>query len=143
VNLFRLLLLPVLWAGMAACRPVPKIQAAAAGGSDQPRGCVWVADRQGGEGRLFLCGTIHILREGDYPLPRGYDFAYQQSSKLVLELPPGASEAPDFQGRLMELGQYPAGESLETSVAPALWEQLGQWAKKRDMSLASLRRFRP
>ena len=138
VTSFRLLLWLPLLAVLLACRPAPKGQVAEA-----PHGSVWVADREGQPGKLFLCGTIHILRKSDYPLAPGYDIAYQQSSKLVLELPPGASEAPDFQSRMMELGQYPAGQSLESSMPPDLWKQLEAWAKQRNIRLDQFRRFRP
>jgi len=55
-------------------------------------GSVWVVDGPNG-GRLFLCGTIHILREKDYPLAPAYEAAYMYSDKIVLELPPGAPRA--------------------------------------------------
>ena len=126
-----------LLALLPSCRP-PAAQSA------QPhRGSVWVVDREGQPGRLFLCGTIHILRESDHPLAPGYDFAYQQSHKLIFELPPGASEAPEFSTRLLELGQYPQGESLESSVSAETWEKLKAWVKSRRKSLTSFNRFRP
>lgn len=107
------------------------------------KGCVWVVDRAEREGKLFLCGTIHILRASDYPLAPGYDIAYLHASRLIFELPPGASSTPEFQTRLMELGQYPNGESLEASVGPAVWKNLQAWAGTRSMSLTQLNRFRP
>jgi uncharacterized protein YbaP (TraB family) len=141
VNFLRLSIwLPVL-AGLLACRPQQTSIPATSGKA--PRGCVWVADRAGQEGKLFLCGTIHILRESDYPLAAGYDTAYAQSTKLVLELPPGASSAPDFQTRLMELGQYPVGESLKSNVSPVLWVELAVWARNRGKDLSTLARLRP
>lgn len=138
---FRLLLWVPLLALLLGCRPASQTPASTA--TSAARGCTWIADREGKPGKLFLCGTIHILRESDYPLPAGYGIAYRNSSKLVLELPPGASEAPEFQSRLMELGQYPAGESLETSVKPELWKQFEAWAQRRNMTLSRLRNFRP
>lgn len=141
VTSFRLLLCLPLLAVLLGCRPTST--GSASTGKAASRGCVWVADREGKPGRLFLCGTIHILRESDYPLAPAYDIAYQQSTKLVLELPPGASSAPDFQTRLMELGQYPGGESLESTMPPALWKRLEAWAKNRHMRMDQFRRFRP
>ncbi len=134
-------MLPLL-VGIIACRPQPEKKPSDET-SHRSRGTVWVADREGQPGRLFLCGTIHILRESDYPLAGGYDIAYQHASQLIFELPPGASSAPEFQTRLMELGQYPEGETLEASVGPAIWSRLSSWAKTRSMSVAQLARFRP
>jgi uncharacterized protein YbaP (TraB family) len=142
VNYTRIsLFLPVL-VGLFACRPEAETKPSAVT-SHPSRGTVWVADREGQPGRLFLCGTIHILRESDYPLAPGYDIAYQHASRLIFELPPGASSTPEFQTRLMELGQYPDGESLEASVGPAVWKNLQAWAGTRSMSLTQLNRFRP
>jgi len=134
----RLPILLCLLALLPSCRP-PAAQSA----QPQHRGSVWVVDREGRPGRLFLCGTIHILRQSDHPLAPGYDFAYQQSQKLIFELPPGASEAPEFSARLLELGQYPEDESLEASVSAETWEKLKAWVKSRRKSLASFNRFRP
>lgn len=140
---FRLPLLLPLLVGLIACSPQTEPKADASASSGTSRGAVWVADREGQPGRLFLCGTIHILRAGDYPLARGYDIAYQQAERLIFELPPGASSAPEFQTRLMELGQYPDGESLETSVGPEVWKNVQSWAGTRGMSSSQLNRFRP
>jgi uncharacterized protein len=142
VKFTRLLLLLPAFAGLAACRPHKETKPDSAA-TQIARGIVWVADREGQPGRLFLGGTIHILRQSDYPLAPGYDLAYQHSNRLIFELPPGASEAPEFQTRLMELGQYPETENLEASVGPAIWKNLTSWAKTRSMSLAQLNRFRP
>lgn len=137
----RLSFLLCLLALLPSCLP-PAVNSEAR--SAPPRhGSVWVVDREGSPGHLFLCGTIHILRKSDHPLAPGYDFAYQQSQKLIFELPPGASEAPEFSARLMELGQYPEGESLQASVSPETWEKLNAWAKSRRKSMSSFNRFRP
>ncbi len=135
--MLRFLFLLCLLALLPSCRP-RAVQSA------QPHhGSVWVVDREGQPGQLFLCGTIHILRESDHPLAPGYDFAYQHSQKLIFELPPGASEAPEFTARLLELGQYPQGESLEASVSAETWEKLKAWVKSRRKSLTTFNRFRP
>ncbi|HEY1052917.1 MAG TPA: TraB/GumN family protein [Prosthecobacter sp.] len=104
-------------------------------------GSVWVVDGPKG-GRLYLCGTIHILREKDYPLAPAYEAAYMYSNKLVLELPPGSS-GPELTNRMAQLGMYPKGMSLEETVGKETWEKVNQWATKRGMDPAAMNRFRP
>jgi uncharacterized protein YbaP (TraB family) len=70
-------------------------------------GSVWVVDGPNG-GRLYLCGTIHILREKDYPLAPAYEAAYMYSDKIVLELPPGAASGSELTSRMSQLGMYSA-----------------------------------
>lgn len=136
----RLLTLSALFL-LSSCRQEAEGQATTA--ATTARGCVWVADFEGRPGQLFLCGTIHVLRRSDYPLARGYDHAYQQAQRLLFELPPGAAEAPEFSARLMELGRYPAGQTLEPAVGPETWARLAEWAKARGKSTATFQPMRP
>ncbi len=109
------------------------------GGGD---GSVWVVDGPNG-GRLFLCGTIHILREKDYPLAPAYEAAYMYSDKLVLELPPGAASSSELTSRMSQLGLYSADSSLEANVSKETWEAVKKWASKHGVEASSLNRFRP
>ncbi len=125
-----------------AAKPAAKPDAAAFvadGGGD---GSVWVVDGPNG-GRLFLCGTIHILREKDYPLAPAYEAAYTYSNKLVLELPPGAASGSELTSRMSQLGQYPADKSLEAEVSKETWEAVKTWAAKHGLKDSSLTHFRP
>lgn len=106
-------------------------------------GCVWVADRPGQKGRLYLCGTIHILRESDYPLAPGYEAAYADSDKLVLELPPGSGSGNELASRMRELGLYSSDASLDSKVSPELWDAVKAWGSTRGLSASSLNRYRP
>ncbi|MBB5032319.1 TraB/GumN family protein [Prosthecobacter vanneervenii] len=145
----RFLLALALCVSVAACkREEPKPATAAKkdaaafvadGGGD---GSVWVVDGPSG-GRLYLCGTIHILREKDYPLAPGYEAAYMYSNKLVLELPPGAASSAELTSRMSQLGLYPANTTLEGNVSKETWDAVKKWAAKHSMDTATLNRFRP
>lgn len=134
---------------LSACHPEPGVVTVSAttqttrldhaGGG----GSVWVVDRAGQPGRLFLCGTIHILRESDYPLSPGYEAAYNHSDKLVLELPPGSGDGPAMASRMRELGQYAADTSLEANVTKETWAAVKKWASTHGVEASSLNRFRP
>ncbi|WP_345736412.1 TraB/GumN family protein [Prosthecobacter algae] len=108
-----------------------------------PAGSVWVVDAPKTGGRVFLCGTIHILREDDYPLSPAYEAAYANTDRVVFELPPGAGEDSAMTTRMRELGQYPADGSLESSVKPETWDAVKKWAASRGIEASSLNRFRP
>ena len=106
-------------------------------------GSVWVADGGEKSGRLFLCGTIHILREDDYPLAPGYEAAYMYSDKIVLELPPGAASGPELSRKMAQIGMYSADAALEANVSPEAWQKVKEWGKKRGLDASSLNRYRP
>ena len=44
---------------------------------------VWVATS--GEEKVYLGGTVHLLRPTDYPLPAPFETAYAASDKLYFE----------------------------------------------------------
>lgn len=120
----------------------PKDETAAFISDGEGDGCVWVVDSDHG-GRLFLCGTIHILREQDYPLAPGYEAAYMFSDKIVLELPPGEGSSPELSRRMSQLGMYSADASLDANISAEAWKAVKEWAVKREIEPSSMNRFRP
>ncbi|MFC5453318.1 TraB/GumN family protein [Prosthecobacter fluviatilis] len=145
--LLRLFLSLALCACVVACKreavnAAAKKDAAAFVADGAGDGSVWVVDGPNG-GRLYLCGTIHILREQDYPLAPAYEAAYMYSNKLVLELPPGAASSAELTGRMSQLGQYPASSSLEANVSKETWQAVQTWAAKRGLDASALNRFKP
>lgn len=148
VTAVRRLLLLVSLTAFAACYRQPAEEEAKESPAEnldtqQGAGSVWIADRPDQPGRLFLCGTIHILREKDYPLSPGYEAAYNHSDKLVLELPPGSGSGPAMASRMNQLGMYSADTSLEANVTEDTWESVKKWAASRKVEASSLNRFRP
>lgn len=138
-----LLVAPLLLLSLACDRDRPVAVQASLPKPESYGGSVWVVDAPATGGRLFLCGTIHILRQEDYPLPTGYDAAYEHSRKLVLELPPGAGAGGELSKQMAELGTYPAGESLQATVGQKTWSRVAAWATMRKLNPASLDRFHP
>lgn len=147
MSLFRLVSVLALLVGVASCKGEAqkegeKEQSSAFVSDGDGDGSVWVVDGPNG-GRLYLCGTIHILREKDYPLAPAYEAAYMYSNKLVLELPPGAASGPELTSRMSQLGMYSADTSLEANIGKETWEKVKDWSKKRGLEASSLNRFRP
>jgi hypothetical protein len=145
--LHRLVLVFALCFWAAACereetKANAKTDAAAFVSDGAGDGSVWVVDGPNG-GRLFLCGTIHILREEDYPLAPAYEAAYANSNKLVLELPPGAASGSELTGRMSQLGLYSADTALERNVSPETWAKVKDWCGKHGLATSSMNRFRP
>jgi len=139
--------LMAIWAivGLLACGPEVESQGRGSQGVEsekEGRGSVWIVEGKQG-GRLFLCGTIHILREQDYPLAEVYDQAYERSDELILELPPGASQSGALAARMAELGRLRNGEQLEKLIGPEDWSRLLGWAKKRGLSGGAISGYRP
>lgn len=137
-------LLPLAACGQKAATSPTAAQVGSKAEFDTPAaasGSVWVVESA--TTRLYLCGTIHLLRRTDYPLPVAYDQAYSDSSRLVFELPPGTSRDPQLAERMRAEGTYPAGQALSDQVKPAAWDALGRWASDRGLNAGVFNQYRP
>jgi len=103
-----LLLFPI-----AICFPGLRAEAAS--------GCIWKVTGPTG-GTLYLGGSIHALRSTDYPLPSGYNRAFEASTRVALEVEPKALEGSS--SGLLKAGKYPRGDSLKNHVDPRTYDYL-------------------
>jgi uncharacterized protein len=104
-------------------------------------GSVWLVESA--TTRLYLCGTIHLLRKDDYPLPTSYDRAYEDSQRLVFELPPGSARDPALGMKMMEAGTLKDGRELNDLLTPVTVKALQNWARDHGMPRSSFKTLRP
>ena len=110
--------------------------------AERSTGAVWKVSSPSGS-HLYLCGTIHLLRQEDYPLPEAYDVAYTDSQSLILELPPGSGEGGGMVTKMQKLGLLPEDKTLESIVGPELAQSVFTWGKAHGQPPESLARYQP
>jgi hypothetical protein len=106
----------------------------------QAASCVWKATSPGG-GTVFLAGSVHALRNSDYPLPAAYQHAFDSSSRLVFETEPKSMEAAS-KG-LSKAGQYGKGDSLKNHVDPRTYDYLKRYFTLRGVPEQKFNTYRP
>ena len=104
-------------------------------------GSVWKVESA--NTHIYLCGTIHLLRKSDYPLPAPYEAAYKDSQKLVFELPPGSQRDPKLGTMMQEAGSFPDGQDILSKINPETWTALREWCERRQVDANAFKRFRP
>ena len=102
---------------------------------------VWAAEKDGHT--IYLAGTIHLLREKDYPLPDVFEQAYKDSRRLVFELPPDSEGNGEIILRMRKLGSYPEGAQLGDQVGADTLKRVQEWADKNDYPMSVIKRCRP
>jgi len=120
-----------LWAFVMAVAIAP-VQAATS---------LWRID--GGQGELYLGGTLHLLRASDFPLPPAFAQAYERADRLIFETDVAALSTPAAQRRLRDRGTYDSGRALREALRPEPWSSLKAWGQRRGVSPARLERMRP
>jgi uncharacterized protein YbaP (TraB family) len=83
--------------------------------------CVWKVEGPNG-GTLYLGGSIHALRNIDYPLPSAYNRAFDASGRLAFEVDRRA--LLESSKGLVKAGEYPRGDSLKNHVDPRTYDYL-------------------
>jgi uncharacterized protein YbaP (TraB family) len=102
---------------------------------------VWVASSS--KATVYLAGSFHMLRASDYPLPAEFFAAYQDSRKIIFEIPPGETEKQEYMGKLLSLAIYSDGTTLKEHVTTAAYAKAESFCKERNYPLEQYQLFKP
>lgn len=84
-------------------------------------------EMEGEQNRIFLLGSMHMMRADDYPLDRCVDNAYQQVDKLAVELNVRAIDPVEMVQKMRQLGLLPDGQTIEQQLTPETANLLSQF----------------
>lgn len=97
----------------------------------------------GEDSELWLLGSIHYLRERDYPLPPRVDELYQLADTLVMELDLDDLDLLAAQASFMEAGILPASGTLRAVLDPEVYDLTEARAADLGLPLMLLERLEP
>jgi len=95
-----------------------------------------------GDQKIYLGGTIHVLRNSDYPLPPEFEQAYESAKILVLETDMKKASSPEFGQQMAQAFMYGGGKNLSQDLQPALWQELQKVSDERQFPLGQLSMFK-
>ena len=102
---------------------------------------MWMAE--GATNRVYLLGSVHLLRKQDHPLPDVIDSAYDDAETLFMELDMDDLDPIAMQTTLNELGLVGEGESLEGLLGEDLYIEAKRTADELDIPLDMLQQTEP
>ncbi len=102
---------------------------------------VWLIE--GKEFKMYVGGSIHILREQDYPLPEEFEEAYNNSEVLVLEVDLNPNKSLDYLSTMIGLTLYPSNKSLKTELRKDVYEKLDSAFIANGLILENLIGYKP
>lgn len=96
-----------------------------------------------GENEIYLAGSIHLLKESDYPLPKDFDDAFNKSQKVVFETDIDKLNDPQIAQILLSKAMIPDNKTLKDILSEEVYKRLETESGKLSIPLASLSRFKP
>lgn len=103
-------------------------------------GPVWKVSK--GDDVVFVGGTIHILTEGDYPLPKAFMDAYRQTDEVMFEVDAAKMNTPEFQQELGPKVIYPDGKTIRDFITPETFKKVEKHLADRSIPSEGLIKLR-
>ena len=91
---------------------------------------------------IFLGGSIHVLRESDYPLPAEFEQAYKRADILVLETDMKKASSQEFAQQMAQVFRYSNGKNLAQDLQPKIWQELQRVCKQSQFPLEQMRGYK-
>jgi uncharacterized protein YbaP (TraB family) len=98
---------------------------------------------QGAHNSVYLMGSIHTLKQENYPLAAPFETAFNDSQIAVFETDIDKMEATDVQFKLLSKAQLPAGQSLQQVLSKDTYTQFLQRAQKAGLPELLFSRLQP
>ena len=96
-----------------------------------------------GDNVIYLGGTVHLLRPGDYPLPDEFEEAYQASSELYFETDIAAMSDLSVQAQMLQQLTYSDDRSLRTVLSDEAYAALSAYTQTAGLPIVMLEKFKP
>lgn len=95
------------------------------------------------DGELYLGGTVHLLRQSDYPLPPQYNQAYDAADVVYFETDIAALSDMSMQATLLQALTYQDGRTLRTVLNDEAYSALEEHMAEAGLPLALMQNFKP
>lgn len=102
---------------------------------------LWQVDGQ--QNRVYLLGSIHLLREQDYPIPSALYEAYEDADMLIMELDMDDMDPVEGQMLTNELGLIRDGRTLSDLMGSELYREAEVLAAAAQIPIALLAKSEP
>jgi uncharacterized protein YbaP (TraB family) len=92
---------------------------------------------------VYLLGSVHFLRQEAYPLAEAIEKAYSDSQTVVFEADIDRGNSPEMQAKIMSLGLYLDGQTLQQNISKDTYNMLREKLASVGLPASQFDRFRP
>ncbi len=97
----------------------------------------------GASNRIYLLGSVHVLRQQDHPIPTAIEKAYQDAEILIMEIDVDDLDPVEMAGMVNELGVIKDGGTLQEIMGPSLYDEAADYASQLDIPFLMLAQTEP
>jgi len=109
--------------------------------ADTPHHTLWRV--QGKHNTVYLLGSIHVLRDSDYPLPAALLDAYAKSKAVVMEIDLAEMDSMSLQQEMLEAATLPEGKNLHDILGAARYARAQRMAADVGVDIGTFDQFAP
>jgi uncharacterized protein len=95
------------------------------------------------QNRLYILGSIHLLKKETYPLKKSIEDAFEQTKKLVLEIDLSSANSQKIQQLMLQKSISTDGTMLHQSVSNETYQAVAKRAKELGIDIRLLSPFKP
>ncbi len=97
----------------------------------------------GASNRIYLLGSVHVLRQQDHPIPTALEKAYEDAEILIMEVDLDDLDPIEMAGIVNELGVIKDGGTLREIMGPSLYDEAADYAAQLDIPFLMLAQTEP
>jgi uncharacterized protein YbaP (TraB family) len=98
---------------------------------------------QSKQGAIYVLGSIHYLRQENYPLKQSIQDVFGKSQTLVLEIDPTNATPERMQQVMREKARYEDGSFLQQHVSPETLKSVERRTRELGIDIAQMAPFKP
>ena len=98
---------------------------------------------EGQKSTVYLLGSVHFLKAGDYPLAGPIESAYSNAQVVVFETDMGAMESMKVQAKMASKSQLPADQTMRDWLSPEVYINFEKHASATGLPPALFDRLKP
>ena len=100
-----------------------------------------------GDNALYLLGSFHLLKPGDYPLSADVGAAFADAESVLFEISPEEMTSPALAATMLKAAVRTDGKTLDAQIGPELAARLRAWSRAQPpgtpITAEVLQRFEP
>lgn len=102
---------------------------------------VWQVSKD--KDHIYIGGTVHILPASEFPLPKEFETAYQNSDAIVLETKLPDSSDMAFQMQMMQQMTYSNGKNINDYLTNGTQRKLSEHLNHLGADIVMFQHFKP